>query len=92
MIQVSAQEVARAPKDALVYIQDGVALILKRDSQGGVDDPQVKDGASFFPISMLKNEETFLEGGDWTTIPYIRSAGKLVEANANYHAFEIQWV
>lgn len=92
MIQVSKQEVARAQKDALVCIQDGSALILNRDRNDGVNDSRVKDGASFFPISMLKNGEIFLEGGDWVTIPYIRSGRKRIEVNADYISYQVQWV
>ena len=52
------------------------AHVIERQADGGVDDPRVVPGAMFYPICMGFEDTGFLEGGDWTVIPYVRCHGQ----------------
>ena len=66
-----------APAGALIACrpQDGAqALLIARQPDGGVDDARLTGYEDFFPVGMAREQgfSGFLEGGDWTVIPYVR--------------------
>ena len=73
----SAAEAVRGQKALVACLpkEGATALLVFRRSDGGVDDPHLTGEEEFFPLEMIlekKGGARYLEGGDWTVIPYVR--------------------
>ncbi len=91
MIKLSYHSVKSAFYDTLICVNpDNSAFLIDRQPDGGVDDPKVQNGAVFFPARMALEGRLF--GGDWTTIPYVKRNGNLVECGDSYKDFDIELI
>lgn len=91
-INLSKKEVEKASCDALIVITSTQAFVVERVAGGGIDDPRVEENCSIFPISMVKNGENYLPGGDWTVVPFVKKNGQKIESSYDYWSFSINWV
>jgi len=92
-VELSRQDVERATKTALIDCspRTGVALVVEREADGGVDDARLTGYEDFFPISMVTQEKlTVLPGGDWTTIPRFRQEAQ--DHDGLYRSYRTTWV
>ena len=92
-VKISRKDVERATGTALIACnpRTGVALVVERQADGGVDDIRLTGYEDFFPISMVSQEKlTVLPGGDWTTIPRFRQ--EVQDYDGLYRSYRITWV
>jgi hypothetical protein len=91
-INLSRSQVEKASSKALVVITSKEAFVVERVEGGGIDDKRIEQDCSIFPVTMVKEFQTSLPGGDWTVVPFVRCDGRDVESSADYRSFSVEWV
>lgn len=98
-ITLSRAVVNSAPKDAVILVEEtmeegNLAFVVERQPDGGIIHSQATGEHRCFPVGMAREPGDFLEGGDWTVIPYVKSdsQGSALCGAADYKSYQIRWI
>ena len=72
-IQISKAEVEAASDMAIILREGSQAFVVERQSDGGVIHCRATETHECYPVSLVKNGESFVPAGDWTVVPYVKN-------------------